>query len=269
MYHLLIPDLFFNRNFGSIHIFLKSFAATSAEYLPILSRGSQIVVTGKIDDIDSRTVRLDQCDLKPPSEPTALPIQQLSPQAEQATGTSAVPELEKQLDYLKGTQPSVQPPALLRRRPHLSCVEFSSFGMYQLIPNLIGAAFRIINDEKRFLSTAHDLQASIKLAHALGEELIVRKGTWYEHSSKRIEILGNTVSLGMQEQCWLMLFVTNNAVLDCRVVDDWPPDMTGAPQLEYGEWLVQVAITGGNVNHEFSGTLTIQKEGGFLWAPQV
>jgi hypothetical protein len=135
--------------------------------------------------------------------------------------------------------------------------------MYSFLPNIIGIGLRIMNDEGRFSSTAHNLRASLRYRHSLGDEFTVSRGIWYDGD----KTLADHVSLGMQEQRFLMLSVLDNQNESShQIINNIPPDTINAPHLDYGEWAVDVTITGDNAKLEFNGTLTIQKKGGLGWA---
>jgi hypothetical protein len=154
--------------------------------------------------------------------------------------------------------------APLLRRPHLSCVGFDSFGMYSFLPDIIGVGLKVVNDERRFSSTAHNLRVSIRFRHALGDEFIVNPAFWYDGEGK----LEDHVSLAMQDQRTLMLCVLNSQTspADYRVLNSYPLD-PNAPRLEYGDWNVDIAVKGDNVSSEFRGTLAIPRTSGLGWTP--
>ena len=68
--------------------------------------------------------------------------------------------------------------------------------MYSFLPNTIGVGLKVVNDERRFFSTAHNVRASLQFRHSLGDEFTVNPGFWYDGVGK----LEDHVSLAMQDQ---------------------------------------------------------------------
>jgi len=145
------------------------------------------------------------------------------------------------------------------KRPHLSCVRMDPFGMYQVLPGIIGFGFTVINDESRYASVAHNVRASIRFRHVLGDEQAVNCGVWYDGQR-----FYGQVSLGMGEQSTLLILFwsSQDSQADYRAVKEFPPIYANAPTLEYGEWSVDVALIGDNVTREHKMALTLLPRGG-------
>jgi hypothetical protein len=151
---------------------------------------------------------------------------------------------------------------IIQKLPHLKCHGPDSMGLYSILERACAYGIRVTNDESRYYSTAHNICASIHLKHVLGDEQRVACGVWLDDNTHLID----KVTLGMGEQKWLLLLFwdAHAASAEFRAANQIPLDFGKSPALEFGQWTVELALTGDNVSHQHTMTLTLQPRGGII-----
>lgn len=151
-------------------------------------------------------------------------------------------DIESELGGIKSLD-VVQTPA---KQPRLQCGNLESFVLHE-VPGekIIAAGIKVVNGELRYSNTAHNIRASIKFRHALGDVQVVNPGIWYKPPND----FSNRISLDMGEQTLLLIFFWNayDVKRDFRAANQLPSGYARAPKLEYGQWNIEVTLEADNI----------------------
>jgi hypothetical protein len=135
-----------------------------------------------------------------------------------------------------------------------------SEGLYQLQENVIGWELAISNTETRFHTIANNVQAKITFRHTLGNTLTVSPAVWVLHVPKYE--FADKVSIGMGEIVRLLVCVArNDAIGHYTATPPWPFQLDAKHRLEFGQWDVQIELSGDNAKSTYEGTLTLNANG--------
>lgn len=133
-------------------------------------------------------------------------------------------------------------------------------GLYDLQDGLIGGELAISNTEMRFHTIANNVQAKITFRHTLGNTFSVNPAVWLLYVPKRG--FADRVSIGMGETVRLLVWVAaNDAVGHYAASPPWPFQLDAKHRLEFGQWNVQIELSGDNVKSTYEGTLTLNANG--------
>lgn len=146
------------------------------------------------------------------------------------------------------------------KKPHLGYIMRESMGLYDLQSNIIGYPIGVKNDELKYQSIAHNLQARISYRHSLGETFTV-EGVWVTNDNPHS--FSQKVSLKMDAMAWLLLAIWDNSRPDFYAPSlPLPPQLIPEHRLEYGEWSIEVNITGDGIEDRFEGIMIITEARG-------
>ena len=143
-----------------------------------------------------------------------------------------------------------------RRSPHFSYQEQSG-GLYDLLPNRIGFYLVIKNDETRYQTTAHHINATIRYKHSLGNEMVIN-GVWMNAHNAPRRFMENA-SMGMNEAHCLLILIWDSDSPPAFYAPEQPipPQLNPARYLEFGEWKIEMKLRGDNFKDTYNGVLTL------------
>jgi len=149
-------------------------------------------------------------------------------------------------------------------KPRLTVLsDWRSGGLYDLQDGLIGWELPISNTETRFHTTANNVQAKITFRHTSGNTFISNPAVWLFYAPKRG--FADRVSIGMGETARLLVCVARNDSLErFAATPPWPFELDAKHLLEFGQWNVQIELSGDNVKSTYEGTLTLNAIGSVI-----
>jgi hypothetical protein len=131
-----------------------------------------------------------------------------------------------------------------------------SGGLYDLQANLIGWELPISNTEKRFHTIANNVRAKITFRHALGNRLIADPAVWLVYGQPRS--FADRVSIGMGDTARLLVCVARNDAFGHFIaMSPWPLQLDANHRLEFGQWQIEIELSGDNVADSYEGLLTL------------
>ena len=171
---------------------------------------------------------------------------------------------KKERDYYEGLWKVERDKIEELKWPHLACGPLMGLGY--VVPNVLGAGLTIVNDKKRYASVAHNVRASVLFRHRAHGDVIKAPSVWQQSiDADGQRQFSETVSLGMGEYKELVLFLWDSNVVprDFRAVNQVPPAFAGTDRLQYGEWDIEIVLTGDNlIKQKHTAFFTLTPTGG-------
>jgi hypothetical protein len=134
-------------------------------------------------------------------------------------------------------------------------------GLYELQDRLIGWELAIRNSETRFHTIANNVRGKITFRHILGNEVVANPAIWLQYGPPRLRS-AEQISIEMGETARLLVCVARNDAMDRYYASPpWPLQLDANHRLDFGQWHVEIELSGDNVNSSYEGTLTLNANG--------